>query len=69
MKRARAPLTGLTLAALAFMAGVALPLSAQKASLITGTVKNAVTGDPVANATVSVAPGKRSYVTGGDGRY
>jgi iron complex outermembrane receptor protein len=59
----------IAVAALAFVASVALPLPAQNRGLITGTVKNAATGAAVPNATVSVVPGRRFYVTGGDGRF
>jgi iron complex outermembrane recepter protein len=56
-------------AALAMMAGAAPPLSAQNGAVVTGTLKNAVTGGSVANATVTVVPGRRVYVTGGDGAF
>jgi iron complex outermembrane receptor protein len=55
-------------ATLVFLTGVAQQLPAQN-QVIAGTVRNARTGAPVANATVSVVPGRRSYVTGGDGIY
>ncbi|MBA3557967.1 MAG: TonB-dependent receptor [Gemmatimonadaceae bacterium] len=56
-------------AALVLVTGVAQQLSAQEAAVITGTVRNAVTGGPVANATVRVIAGRRFSVTGGDGGY
>ena len=56
-------------AALVLMTGVAPQISAQATSVITGTVRNAVTGGPVANATVRVVAVRRSSVTGGDGSY
>ena len=59
----------ITVATLALMAGVAQQLYAQNRALITGTIRNAATGAPVVNATVSVASSKRTYVTGGDGAY
>ncbi|HXV16858.1 MAG TPA: TonB-dependent receptor, partial [Gemmatimonadaceae bacterium] len=69
MKSAIAFLVKSTAATLALTASVALPLSAQKESQITGTVRNAVNGAPVADATVRVIPGNRSYLTRGDGAY
>jgi iron complex outermembrane receptor protein len=69
VKSAIAFLIRSTAATLALTASVALPLSAQKESQITGTVKNAVNGAPVADATVRVIPGNRSYLTRGDGAY
>jgi iron complex outermembrane recepter protein len=59
----------IAVATFALMAGVAQQLCAQDGALITGTVRNAATGAPIANATVSVATSKRSHVTGGDGAY
>lgn len=56
-------------ATLVFLTGVAQQSSAQYRAIVTGTVRNALTGAPVANATVSVVPGRRSFVTGGDGIY
>lgn len=56
-------------AALVLVTGVAHQLSAQETAVITGTVRNAVTGSPVANATVRAVAGRRSSVTGGDGGY
>ncbi|MEO8194918.1 MAG: TonB-dependent receptor [Gemmatimonadales bacterium] len=58
-----------TAAALAILAGVSKPLMAQNGGVITGVVKNAATGSPVANAKVHVVSERRSYVTGGDGTY
>jgi iron complex outermembrane recepter protein len=55
--------------ALALVAAAAQPLLAQSERVITGVVKNAVTGAPVANATVRVVSGNKSYVTAGDGTY
>ncbi len=55
--------------ALVVMTGVAQQLSAQPAAVISGTVRNAVTARPVANATVRVVAGRRSSVTGVDGSY
>ncbi|MEO7647646.1 MAG: TonB-dependent receptor [Gemmatimonadaceae bacterium] len=49
--------------------GVAKPLPAQAVAVISGTVRNAVTGDALANATVRVVGGRGSSVTGGDGSY
>lgn len=65
----RTPTVFTAAAALVLTTGVAQQSSAQNRAIITGTVRNALTGAPVANATVSVVPGKRSYVTGGDGTY
>ena len=59
----------ITLLALALAASVAQHLGAQGSATITGTVRNAATQRPVANATVRVAGGTRSAVTGGDGTY
>jgi iron complex outermembrane recepter protein len=56
-------------ATLVLLTGIAQQSSAQDRAVITGTVRNALTGAPVASATVSVVPGRRSYVTGGDGTY
>jgi len=56
-------------AALVLMTGVAQQMSAQETVVMTGTVSNAVTGRPVANATVRVVAGRRFTVTGGDGSY
>jgi iron complex outermembrane receptor protein len=56
-------------AALVLVTGVAHQLSAQERAVITGTVTNAVTGGPVANATVRVVAGRRFSVTDGDGTY
>lgn len=55
------------LAAAAFLAG-AQTVIAQSTAVISGTVRNAVTGAPLADATLRVLPGGRSCVTGGDGR-
>ena len=56
-------------AALVLLTGVVRQLPAQDAAMTTGTVRNAVTGGPVANATVRVVGGRRFSVTGGDGSY
>src|SRR5687768_396148 len=56
-------------AALVMLTGVARQVSGQAGTVITGSVRNAVTGSPVANATVRVVSGNRSSVTGGDGTY
>src|SRR5688572_6221326 len=56
-------------AALVMVTSAAEQLSAQLPAVITGTVRNAVTGDPVANATVRVAAGRRFSITDADGRY
>ena len=56
-------------AALVVLTSVAARLSAQTPVAITGTVRNAVTGSPIANATVRAVASKRFSVTGGDGRY
>lgn len=56
-------------AALVLVTGVAQQMSAQATAVITGTVRNAVSGGPVANATVRVVAGRRFSVTGGDGSY
>ena len=56
-------------ATLVILTSVAAQLSAQTPVAITGTVRNAVTGSPVANATVRAVASKRFSVTGGDGRY
>ena len=63
-----APVRRLT-AALALVASVAPALSAQTSTVITGTVRSAVTGEPIANATVRVARPPDAYLTGADGRY
>jgi iron complex outermembrane recepter protein len=62
-------MSGIAVMALGCMAGVALELPAQDAAVLIGTVRNAVSGDPVANATVSSAHARRKYVTDGDGKY
>lgn len=69
MRVVLAPRIRIAVATFAVMAGVAQPLCAQNRGLITGTIRNAATGAPVANATVSVTSSKRTYVTGGDGVY
>ena len=69
MKRVRISPIAVTAAALAFTASAAWPLSAQTEALVTGKVRNAVTGAPIANARVSASSGRRSYVTRGDGSY
>ena len=69
MREILAPRIRIAVATLALMAGVAQQLCAQNRTLITGTIRNAATGAPVANATVSAASSKRTYVTGGDGAY
>ncbi len=56
-------------AALVLVAGVAQQVSAQSAAAIRGTVTNALTGAPVANATVRVVARSRFSVTGGDGGF
>lgn len=56
-------------AALAITASVALPLAGQSQFIVTGTVTNAASGSPVANAAVTVNSGKRAAVTRGDGTY
>ncbi|MFN2317499.1 MAG: TonB-dependent receptor domain-containing protein, partial [Gemmatimonadales bacterium] len=56
-----------TAATLALLTGVAPSGWAQQPTVIHGTVHNAVTGAPVAGATIRVLPGTRSCVTGGDG--
>jgi len=56
-------------AALVLATGVAQQISAQATAVITGTVRNAVSGGPVANATVRVVSGRRFSVTAGDGSY
>lgn len=63
-----APALRLT-AALALLASAAPALSAQTAEVIAGTVRNAMTGAPVPNATVRVALSPATFLTGGDGRY
>jgi iron complex outermembrane receptor protein len=45
------------------------PARAQVRAVVTGTVRNSITGAAVANATVSASHARRSYVTGGDGTY
>ncbi|HVF39202.1 MAG TPA: TonB-dependent receptor, partial [Gemmatimonadaceae bacterium] len=59
----------IALAALVLVTGAAPHLRAQTFATITGTVRNAVTQQPVANATVRIVGGSRSVVTGGDGKY
>ncbi|MDQ3082341.1 MAG: carboxypeptidase-like regulatory domain-containing protein, partial [Gemmatimonadota bacterium] len=60
---------GAAAVALVLVAGFPQQLSAQPAAVIRGTVRNAVTEGPVANATVRVVMGRRVSVTGGDGSY
>jgi iron complex outermembrane recepter protein len=50
------------------LAAAAQPLIAQRTAVIGGTVRNAVTGAPLADALLRVVPGGHSCVTGGDGR-
>jgi iron complex outermembrane recepter protein len=54
--------------ATAILAAGASPLTAQSTAVINGTVRNAVTGTPLADATLRVLPGGHTCVTGGDGR-
>ena len=56
-------------AALVLVTGIAQHLGAQASTTITGSVRNAVTQRPIANATVRVAGESQSVVTGGDGHY
>lgn len=56
-------------AALLLVMGVTKQPAAQTVSVISGTVRNAVTGEALANATVRVVGGRGSSVTGGDGGY
>ncbi|CAN5327623.1 TonB-dependent receptor [soil metagenome] len=56
-----------TAATLVIATGVAQPVAAQNTAIVNGTVRNAVTGTPVAVATIRVLPGTRSCITGGDG--
>jgi iron complex outermembrane recepter protein len=51
---------------LVILAGTVQPATAQSTA-ITGTVRNAVTGTPVAGATLRVLPGGQSCVVGNDG--
>jgi len=54
---------------LTLVTGVAQRLPAQPATIITGTVRNAVTGGPVVNATVRLVERHRASVTDGNGDY
>ncbi|HEY8832264.1 MAG TPA: hypothetical protein VIM21_07120, partial [Gemmatimonadaceae bacterium] len=56
-------------ATLVILTSVAVQLSAQTPLAITGTVRNAVTGSPVVNATVRAVGDNRFSVTRGDGSY
>jgi iron complex outermembrane recepter protein len=56
-------------ATLVLVTSVAGQLVAQGTVLITGTVRNAVTNAPLANAHVRVVSGRRSAYTRGDGTY
>ncbi|HVD60993.1 MAG TPA: TonB-dependent receptor plug domain-containing protein, partial [Gemmatimonadaceae bacterium] len=56
-------------ATLVCLGSVAVKVPAQSLAVITGTVRNAVNGAPVANATVRVLDERRSYVTSGDGTF
>lgn len=56
-------------ATLVVLTGAAARSSAQTPVVITGTVRNAVTGAPVANATVRALGDNRVSVTRGDGTY
>ncbi|CAN5326875.1 TonB-dependent receptor [soil metagenome] len=56
-------------AALVLLTSVAQQLLAQAPAVVSGTVRNAATGAPVANATVRVVGGRRSAATAGDGTY
>ncbi len=58
---------GLAAAMSAVLALSANPAGAQATSTIIATVRNAVTGTPLAGATIRVLPAGRSCVTGGDG--
>jgi iron complex outermembrane recepter protein len=58
-----------TAVALVLLTGATQQLAAQGLAVITGTARNAVTGTPVANATVRVVARTRSSVTGGEGTY
>ncbi|MBA2293339.1 MAG: TonB-dependent receptor [Gemmatimonadales bacterium] len=49
------------------MTSLAPSVWAQQTAVVNGTVRNAVTGAPVADATIRVLSGTRSCVTGGDG--
>jgi iron complex outermembrane receptor protein len=60
---------GITAVTLTCITGLALELPAQNVAVITGTVRNAVSGNPIANATVTAGHGRRKYVTDGDGTY
>jgi iron complex outermembrane recepter protein len=57
--------------AAATITSMAIPASvpAQRLTVVTGIVRNAVTRDPVANATVTAVHEGWKYVTDGDGRY
>ncbi len=59
----------IALAVLVLVTSAAQQLSAQPTSVITGTVTNALTGGPVANASVRVVGTPRVVVTGADGTY
>jgi iron complex outermembrane receptor protein len=63
-----APVLKLT-AALALVASAAPALSAQTPTVIEGTVRDAVTGAPIPNATVRVARPSDTYLTAANGRY
>lgn len=63
-----APTLRLT-AALAIVTSAAPTLSAQTSTVIAGTVRNAVSGAPLPNATVRVTLSAGTYLTGADGRF
>lgn len=54
-------------ATLVLLTGVAQPMTAQNTAIISGAVRDAVTGSPVADATIRAPPASRSCATGGDG--
>ena len=56
-------------AALVLVTSVTHVLSAQEGAVITGSVRNAVTGGPIVSATVRVVGRKRFAISGGDGSY
>jgi iron complex outermembrane receptor protein len=56
-----------TAATLVLLTSVAHYVRAQGTAIINGTARNAVTGAPVADATIRTFPATRSCVTGGDG--